>query len=218
MRDDIEDKTNTSFTINLRDSFFSLTLNYATEFLFGSSFGDSVSTDEETYRKKRGNFGPVEAFNVALKWLAKRGAYGDFYWLVGGREFNKCCNSLHEFVDSLIMKALKNRSLLREKSSDGRVVEHKVFLNALLEETQDTTTIRNNLLAMLLAGRDTTASFLGWVFYVLARNPQVLKTLQDEVSNTIGIGSQASPPTYEQLSTMKYLNCVLDESNILYHA
>ena len=58
------------------------------------------------------------------------------------------------------------------------------------------------LFAVLLAGRDTTASTLSWTFYELACRPQLLQSLRDEVIRTVGL---KEAPTYRDLKNLKYL-------------
>ena len=57
-------------------------------------------------------------------------------------------------------------------------------------------------MAVLLAGRDTTASTLSWTFYELAKHPEVLKRLRQEIEERVG---WERAPTYEDLKNMKYL-------------
>ena len=49
--------------------------------------------------------------------------------------------------------------------------------------TQDPVKLRSETLHALLAGRDTTGSTLGWVFYFLARHPRMLEKLRNEVAS-----------------------------------
>jgi cytochrome P450 len=43
--------------------------------------------------------------------------------------------------------------------------------------------LRDELMTLLVAGHETTASELAWAFELLARNPRVVKRLQDEPEN-----------------------------------
>jgi cytochrome P450 len=60
---------------------------------------------------------------------------------------------------------------------------------------------------VLLAGRDTTASILGNLWFVLARRPDVWAKLKEEANQLNG-----EKPTYDQLNTMNYLRYCIDES------
>ncbi len=57
---------------------------------------------------------------------------------------------------------------------------------------------------MLIAGRDTTAVLLTWLFYELSQNPAVLERVIDEIETVVGDGI----PTQAQLDSMRYLKNV----------
>lgn len=82
-----------------------------------------------------------------------------------------------------------------------------VFLEELAKLGCSPRKIQDELLNVLLAGRDTTASLLSYLFYTLARRPDVFRKLRDEVMQ---FGNQA--PTFEQVKSMKYLQYCLNES------
>lgn len=88
-----------------------------------------------------------------------------------------------------------------------------VFLHELVSQTSDPIKIRSELLNILLAGRDTTASFLSNVWFELSNRPNVWNRLQREIAATLPDGDF---PTFEKLKDMKYLRAVLNESLRLY--
>lgn len=69
-----------------------------------------------------------------------------------------------------------------------------------------------NYLISSIAGRDTTAALLTFVFYELARNPEKLHKLVQEIDDTL----QGRTPDFESIKNMKYLKAVLDETLRLY--
>ncbi len=89
-----------------------------------------------------------------------------------------------------------------ELATKTKTEEGYTFLHALASFTRDRTILRDQLVAVLLAGRDTTASTLSWTFYEMARHPDVFKKLREEIIQTVGL-EQA--PTYSDLKNMKYL-------------
>jgi cytochrome P450 len=60
---------------------------------------------------------------------------------------------------------------------------------------------------ILLAGRDTTASLLSNLWFVLAREPEIYKKLQAEIDELNG-----QQPSYEALRNMKYIKYAVQES------
>ena len=210
-------------TVDLQGFFFGLTLDIATEFLFGESTnsltpdGSSQSIDEF-----------VEAFTYCSNiFEAEDSVFGPFDIFLPNRRFNRSCKIVHgtyrsssttfrtqqltalAFVDSLVEKALVNRSshTTEEKRSGTRYV----FLDELLTQTTDRIRIRSECLNILGAGRDTTASLLSNLLFEISRRPDVWSNLQKEVDALSG-----SQPSYGQLKNMKYLRALINESLRLY--
>lgn len=75
--------------------------------------------------------------------------------------------------------------------------------------TADPKVIRDQLVTVLFAGSDTTASALTWLLFELSRNPQVVQKLQSLIRETLGTDDPDRTPTYAELKQMKYLtNCI----------
>jgi enediyne biosynthesis protein E7 len=72
--------------------------------------------------------------------------------------------------------------------------------------------LRDELVTLLLAGHETTASTLGWAFYLLDRHPEVLERLRTEVTEVLG----DRPPSFEDLHDLPYTNMVIQEVMRLY--
>ena len=72
--------------------------------------------------------------------------------------------------------------------------------------------IRDEMITMLLAGHDTTATSLAWVIHRLLQNPDVLATARAEVASAIGNGPHPSRPTAEQVAELSYLDAVIKET------
>jgi cytochrome P450 len=134
---------------------------------------------------------------------------GKFLFFMRDSEFNKSCRIVHDFVDKIVYKALdKNQPKDAEKVIEGKHdAERYVFLREMVKATRDPNQLRDELLNILLAGRDTTASLLSVTFHVLARRPDIFKKLKAEVNELRGV-----QPDYETLKNMKYLKYLLNES------
>lgn len=114
--------------------------------------------------------------------------------------------SVHHFTDHYVdlgLQWLKKQDLEKSAFKTG---ESYIFLHELVKATQDPIRIRSELLNILLAGRDTTASLLGNVWFVLAKRPDIWAKLRNEVDTLNG-----EHPTFEQIKNMKYLKYVLNE-------
>lgn len=139
--------------VDLQPLFFRLTLDTSTYLLFGRSVN---SLGEQNPQAEA--FG--ESFRLAQSGLSHRGRLGALYWLVGGRDFRNACKTVHSFVDGIIEDALAAEG--SNKASKSEAASDYVFLDALMKETRNPKILRDQLLNMLLAGRDTTASCLAW--------------------------------------------------------
>ncbi|TLS30356.1 hypothetical protein PpBr36_02303, partial [Pyricularia pennisetigena] len=59
-----------------------------------------------------------------------------------------------------------------------------IFLDALAENFPDTVEFFHQILGVLFAGRDTTVSFINWLFYNLARDPARYLKLKSVLTKT----------------------------------
>lgn len=98
---------------------------------------------------------------------------------------------------------------------DHKLSKQDTFLHALARFTRDPTVLRDQLVAILLAGRDTTAATLSFCLFELSRHPTVVRKLRSEIEATCGL-STSKKPSYAELKEMKYLNAVLNETMRLY--
>ncbi len=88
-------------------------------------------------------------------------------------------------------------------------------MHALAGFTRDRKVLRDQIIAVLLAGRDTTACTLSWALYELGRHPECVTKLRREILETVG---PKNPPTYEHVKNMHYLKAIINETLRLYPA
>jgi cytochrome P450 len=118
---------------------------------------------------------------------------------------------INDFVDRFIEQALDLSPEELEKKTNHD--QGYTFLHAIAGYTRDRKVLRDQLVSVLLAGRDTTACTLTWVIYHLSMDPKILAKLRQEIIDTIGL---ERTPTYEDLKGMKYLQHILNEALRLY--
>lgn len=189
-------------TIDMQTLFFQLTLDSATEFLFGESVNSLTSpagSEQEIFGR---------SFDYAQGRLGQRSRLGKLVYIFPDREFDQACKTVHRFVDNIVFRALeRTQPKDAEKSIDGEGGNDRyVFLTELMNATRDPKQLRDELLNILLAGRDTTASLLSNTFHVLARRPDIWNKLKAEVDLLNG-----EKPDYETLRNMKYLKYLMNE-------
>jgi len=127
------------------------------------------------------------------------------------KSFYKALTVLNNFVNQYIDQALQlpQEDLEKITKSD----EGYTFLHALASYTRDRKVLRDQIVAVLLAGRDTTAVTLSWLFYELSRHPEVVQRLRQEILKFVGTDGK---PTYSDLKGMRYLQHTLNETLRLY--
>ena len=189
-------------TIDLQDLFFRLTLDSATEFLFGES---TNSLAPGTTKSSNSRF--AEAFNRSQEAIGEASRAGKIMTYLRKSTFKDDVNNVHKFVDQFVRRGLEYRKHHDVEKADAKSGDRYVFLQELVKQTGDPMQIRSELLNILLAGRDTTASLLSNTWFVLSRRPDVWEKLQAEVK---ALGGET--PTFEQIKEMKYLRYVLNES------
>lgn len=118
---------------------------------------------------------------------------------------------INRFVNQYIERAL--RLSPEELADKTKADKGYTFLHAISGFTRDRKVLRDQIVAVLLAGRDTTASTLSWVLYEFARHPDVVAKLRAEILSTVG---PDRTPTYEDLKNMSYLKAIINETLRLY--
>lgn len=194
----------TDEAVDLQPMFSCLTLDTATEFLFGESANSQLGNP---HRPGEQAFG--KNFDLAQEWLVMRSRSQGLRFLVGRSSYRRAAKEVHAFVDRYVEQEL--RSVKKPpQNPPGRYV----FISALAEETRDPRVLRDQAIQILLAGRDTTAATLGWACYLLARHPKVYQKLRREVLQAFPPG--AANPSYEGLKDLVYLRHVINEVLRLY--
>ena len=141
-------------TIDLQPLFFLLTLDVTTGAILGTS-------TRSLQAQRNGNgIRFAKAFDEAQHYLAIRGRLGDFYWAFGGSKFSRACDIVHKFVDEIVAESLDRRPDVDHVYGEDK--KGYLFIDALAEQTSDVKIIRDQLVNILLAGRDTTACLLSW--------------------------------------------------------
>ncbi|QRK10415.1 cytochrome P450 [Archangium violaceum] len=123
------------------------------------------------------------------------------------RAFRRANHALREVVARVIAKR-------RERMEDqGDLLS--MFMLARDEETgeqMDDEHLQSEVLTMMLAGHETTATALSWAWALLHQNPDAEKKLHEELDAVLG----GRPPTAEDIPRLVYTRRVLDETLRLY--
>jgi cytochrome P450 len=117
-------------------------------------------------------------------------------------------------LERIVLDIVQKR---RERGETGGGDVLARLLTDLEEETDGEVRRRrlhDELVTILLAGHETTASTLAWTWYELSRNPEVAERMRAEAREVLGDGL----PTYEDLHRLTYTTMVIQETMRLHPA
>lgn len=210
--------------VDLQPLIFRLTLDSATEVLLGHSFRSLLQPSGSPSLRF------MEAFDYAQlkshsRYLMDRGLMKPLGLLLEflrpklWEKFDKSCSTVHDVVNEIVtqfletqeQKVLWSSSTKLEQSSDEKSSKKYVFLEELAKETPSSVELRDEILNMLVAGRDTTASLLSTSLFILARRPDVWARVRKEVIETFG----EDLPEYEALRNLKQMRNLFNECEYL---
>lgn len=111
-------------------------------------------------------------------------------------------------LDDVVYRIIRERRASPEDRGDVL----SILLSARDEDGSalDDRQVRDEAMTLFLAGHETTANALAWTFYLLARNPHVRETLEEELA------ALGRDPTYEDLKQLPYTLAVFKEAMRLY--
>lgn len=199
-------------TVDLQDLFFRMTMDTATEFLFNHSTNSLRMVGQDEENNEDAVF--ARSFNFAQADALTKIRYGIFDRFRNQTKGNEAIRICHAYVDKWVDEAIRYREEtdVSEKATSGiqekdKDAERYVFIHELAKQTKDKVRIRNELINVLLAGRDTTASLLSNLFFQFGKDPRVWNKLREEIDTEL----QGRKPTYEELRNLKYLKYCLNE-------
>ena len=190
-------------TVDLAERFLRYTADVTTDLMFGESILSLPHPEA---------FGGdlTKACRDVQIGAERRFLLGKFANLVPQRTFYRSVKKIHAYVDSHVDKAIKQRrSQVNIEKDDVEDNGKHIFLKELAKLTDDRLILRDQLLGIFFAGRDTTAALLANLFFVLARSPDVWQRLHEEIASLKG-----RKPTVDELKRLKYLSFCLNESLI----
>ena len=191
-------------TVDLAELFLRYTADVTTDVMFGESI---LSLPDP----KAFGGDLTKACRNAQLGVERRFLLGVFVNLMPQRAFYQSVKKIHSYADSHVEKAIRDRLTRKNTEKEDTTDKGKhVFLKELVKLTDNRLILRDQLLAIFFAGRDTTAALLSNFFFALARNPDVWQRLQKEIHFLL----QGRQPTLDELKKLKYLSYCLNESQI----
>ncbi|KAK0187424.1 cytochrome P450 [Armillaria mellea] len=220
----IKSRLREGYPIDFQDVVARFTLDSATEYLFGKDVnstsaglpypaGSPLADNPHFVNHPSNTF--VKAFAAAQENSALRLQRGQYwplfeFWTDAVKPHRQVVN---EFVEPLLAEALNRKTKGDNRIGYEKDVDEGMSLLArLVENTDDTKVIQDELTNILVAGRDTTASLLTFAVYMMCEHPEMATRLRSEILEKVGTRT----PTYEDVRDMKYLRAFLNETLRLY--
>jgi cytochrome P450 len=191
--------------VDLQPLFFSFTLNAAIALLTGQDVQSSQPS-------LLGEDDITRIFDDAEKHVSTQVLLASLPFRRSWREYLQACQRCHDWVDRYVHQAIqdyKSHKFNRDLGKGDNAGEKYALLNELVKETYDVPRIRSELIAILTAGRETTASALSSLWFILAKRPDIVKELQVEVDELSG-----ERPDFQRLKKMRYLQNTIQECKL----
>ena len=142
----VETLSNSKGIVDLQPLFYRLTLDTTIAMILGQSV-ESFKHEIDLFSK---------SFNKASLVTATRVRLGDLYFLYAPTGFFAACNTVKSYTDQFVKDALQQ--------NNANASDRYTFINDLYSEHhQDARLVRDQVINVLIAGRDTTAATMSYV-------------------------------------------------------
>ncbi|KAJ3194543.1 cytochrome P450-dit2 [Irineochytrium annulatum] len=200
----LREAAETGSSVDLHQYFHNFTLDTFGKIGFGDDFGSLKNPDKPP---------PFAvAFDSTLAFMVMR--FINLFWRIAELFVTGKDALRHHLrvVDEFAMERIRGRRELRAR---GEVGKNKDLLDLFMAVTTEgggqlsDRQLRDVILNMILAGRDTTAQALAWTFLELTRNASIVEKIREEVGRVLG---HRNVPTFDEIPKLKYTNAVFMET------
>ncbi|KAL0581045.1 Protein kinase alk2 [Marasmius crinis-equi] len=199
------------YPIDFQDLVSRFTLDSATEFLFGKDVqslsagliyppNTPFASTSEVGKDHPSNLF-AQAFLESQAATASRFFFGGLwrlreFWTDEVKKHMRVCDA---YIEPILNEALARKRERKEQKGEAEPEEGETLLDYLVNATEDKTLIRDEIVNIMIAGRDT--------------HPDVLQRLREEILTKIGTSRR---PAFEDMRDMKYLRAFINETLRLY--
>jgi len=218
-------------SIDFCDLFFRFTLNSFVQMTFGKDLGllsvqhaDDQEQKKSTLKLSQKPNTFAVAFDYAQDHLDFR-----FMLMVGwqlverligsiGKRFKDSCRVLDEYAYSLIDERMASQMDQRSDYKQQEPINTDLlglFINARDERGGGLgrTELKDTIINLMIAGRDTTAEALSWAFFHLLMNKRAIQKIREEATEIFGDEeSREERVTYENYKRFTWTNAVIFEA------
>ena len=137
--------------VDLQPAFFRFTLATTTSLIFGEPSTRLNQSDHDKF---------ASAFDYTSLISAIRMRLADWCWIYTPPAYLRACTLVNNYASHYVNYALADMNTIGEEAATQR---HPFILD-LFKELKDPKLVRDQLMNILLAGRDTTACLMSWAW------------------------------------------------------
>ncbi|KAJ6481905.1 cytochrome P450 monooxygenase pc-1 [Mycena sanguinolenta] len=220
--DAMKERMRAGYAVDFQDLASRFTMDSSTSFLFGSCvnslsaplpYPSTVSSPFVAPASRDPADVFTEAYSTAINHISSRSRFGWIwpFFEIAGDTTHSQMRIVDAYLEPIITAAVARKDALSVEGAPKG--EPETLLDELLNLTSDPKVLKDEMLNILLAGRDTTMSVLTFVVYFLSMYPAVFTRLRAEIIERVGCERR---PTYDDIRDMKYLRAVINETMRLY--
>lgn len=181
-------------TVPVDQELYEFAVGTLTEALFSTEISRSAA---ETIRRDI----PILIKNALIRAASPK--ILDRLPIPANRQFDAAARRLRGVVDEVVAAASRTAAPDRIDLLSTLIAARDADTGEALSDEE----IRDELVTIMFAGTETTASTLAWTFHELARHPEVEERLVAELDAAVGPG----PVSFGELDKLEYLQRVLNE-------
>ncbi|CAE6510479.1 unnamed protein product [Rhizoctonia solani] len=212
--------------VNFQDLVSRFTLDSGTEFLFGRDARSLMAPLPYPHEEPKDDtasfaaaFGRAQGHVMYRFGLAMFWPWMELFW----DRTSEDMKIINAYVTPILRKKLEQRArrsgIGSNPTNEGNKEDGDTLLDHLIGFTQGKciyeSVIRDEIINILVAARDTTATTLTFAVYILAENPGIMARLRQEIIGRLGTSNLPTPDDFKE---MKYLRAVLNETLRLFPA
>ncbi|KAL1539843.1 jasmonoyl-L-amino acid 12-hydroxylase [Salvia divinorum] len=161
----------------------------------------------------------LEAFDTASDICARRGAAPlAAVWKIkrfmdygSEKRLREAIGKIHLFVDDIVSE--KKRKIMSCCEKGEERWDEMDLASKMVRDGMDDEFVRDTMISLIMAGRDTTSAAMTWLFYLLSCHPHVGNEMARELT-AIQCGDDASG--FERLKELRWLKACICESMRLF--
>lgn len=215
----LSEAANNNQSLDINDIFMKATLDSIFKVAFGIDLDSMCGSSEEGVRFSN-------AFDDASALTLKR--YVDITWKIK-KFFNIGSEAkLKEkvkVVDEFVYKLIQTKIELMHKGEDFLFKKDDILSRFLQINDTDPKYLRDIILNFIIAGKDTTATAMTWLIYMLCKHPEIQDKVAKDIKEATNVKEDitnveefANIVSEEALEKMHYLHAALTETLRLYPA